>query len=244
MNGKKKLLIWTNLTLIQISWHVFLLTCPHGLKKTKRLYFLKRLFSAWLFIQTFLFSISLHTKTETCFRNLLKLWKNECSKILKREIWMCDLLLLYIPMNWDCEIGSLTCLCTAVLYAMQFSALWKLHIKSVPLFNWLKCFSALTVGFFYKLHHLKNNEMSLFRIHGSGKQTAQQRRFNWIGCILHVLSDVFMSESLWVSFMVDDQMGVYFSAISHCYVWCHLTCVIWEMYTVSIAACIYKHACW
>lgn len=85
--------------------------------------------------------------------------------------------------------------------------------------------------FFYKLHHLKNNEMSLFRIHGSGKRTAQRRWFNWIGCILHVLPDVFMLEGLWVSFMVDDQIEVYFPAISHCYVWCHFTCVIWEMYT-------------
>ncbi len=164
------------------------------------------------------------------------------SKILQREIWTCDLLLFYVPLNRDCEIASLPCLCTAVLYAMQLSALWKLHINSVPLFNWLKCFSALTVGFFYKLHNLKNNEMSLFRIHGSGKRTAQQRRFNWIGCILHVLHDVFMLEGLWVSFMVDDQIGVYFPSISHCYVWCHFTCVIWEMYqfcSLYLQACMF-----
>lgn len=95
-----------------------------------------------------LFSITLYTNSEICFRNILKIWKNGCSsKILQREIWPCDLLLFYVPLNWDCEIVSLTCLCNAVLYAMQLSALWKLHINSVPLFNWLKCFSALTVVF-------------------------------------------------------------------------------------------------
>ncbi len=76
---------------------------------------------------------------------------------------------------------------------------------------------------------------------GLGNGTAQQRRFNWIGFMLHVLPDVFMLEGLWVSFMVDDQIWVYFPAISHCYVLCHFTCVIWETYSQFCS--LYLQAC-
>ncbi len=165
-----------------------------------------------------MFSITLYTKSEICFRNLLKLWKNGCSHQKYSKEKSDRATCYYSTCLWIETVKLWVLHAYAVLYAMQLSALWKLHINSVPLFNWLKCFSALTVVFFYKLHHLKTNEMSLFRIHGSGKRTAQQRRFNWIGFMLHVLPDVFMLEGLWVSFMVDDQIWVYFPAISHCYV--------------------------
>ncbi len=130
------------------------------------------------------------------------------SKILQREIWPCDLLLFYVPLNWDCEIVSLTCLCSAIRYAVERTL--KIAHKLCPTFQLIEVFQCIDSVFFYKLHHLKTNEMSLFRIHGSGKRTAQQRRFNWIGFMLHVLPDVFMLEGLWVSFMVDDRFECIF----------------------------------
>ncbi len=116
---------------------------------------------------------------------------------------------------WNCE-SYMPMQCSAIRYAVERTL--KITHKLCPTFQLIEVFQCIDSGLFYKLHHLKTNEMSLFRIHGSGKRTAQQRRFNWIGFMLHVLPDVFMLEGLWVSFMVDDPIWVYFPAISHCYV--------------------------
>lgn len=157
------------------------------------------------------------------------------------NVWPAIILRSFKLRLWNCE-SSMPMHCSAICYAVERTL--KIAHKLCPTFQLIEVFQCIDSGLFflYKLHNLKNNEMSLFRIHGSGKRTAQQRRFNWIGCILHVLPDVFMLEGLCVSFTVDDQIGVYFPAISHCYVWCYFTCVIWEMYkfcSLYLQACMF-----
>lgn len=123
-----------------------------------------------LFINNFFCLVICQIWSNNFFLFILKLFKKEyvlTSKKYSKEKYKCVSIIRPSELRlWNCDssipIYSPT-------QAMQFNALWKLHINSVLLFSWLKSFSTSTVGFFYKRQHLKNNEMSLFRIHVFGE---------------------------------------------------------------------------